>query len=68
MSDEFDQLFEMAVAAKPYLRDTLERMRADIVTIDSPSARKGFGDFLRKVLTADHSEALTMMQERGNAN
>lgn len=66
MGDEpnIDQLYEMALAAKPYLRTSLERMYASITTIESLSARRGFADYLRKIIVADHSEALKLMQEK----
>lgn len=62
---EFDQLFEMTLAAKPYLRDALERMRADVVTLGNPLAEKGFGEFLRKVLVSSHSEAIQLIDSGG---
>jgi hypothetical protein len=64
--DNIDQLYEMVLAAKPYLRASLEKMRASIDSMENESARKGFGDFLRGVLVADHSEAIKLINSQEN--
>ena len=65
MTDDADleQLFQMTLASKPYLRTALERKRAQIVTLESAPARKAFGEYLRKILVADHSDAIKLIDE-----
>ena len=61
---DLEQLLEMALASKPYLRATLERKRAQIVTLESEPARRAFEEYLRRILIADHSDAIHLIDER----
>ncbi len=59
-----DHLFEMALTAKPYLRLSLDRMRASISTLDSLPARRAFSEYLRKIIVADHSDAVKLIDQK----